>query len=133
MDKEEIRGMVQAEIKDRDREEIRATVQILMDQGWDLVRTIIKVPEVEQALDLARLAIRDLEVEQVLDLLRTVLRLEMVGLECTVCLPQENCLEVAVLRVQEDLLGGFKVYSVLAMSVLHCKTSLRTSLLCQIS
>ncbi len=114
--------MGKEESKDMYREEIRARVEILMDLVLGLVRTIIKALEmeqvldlvrvairdlgVEQVLDLARMAIRDLEVEQVLDLARAFFRVETVGLECTACLPQENCLEVAILRVQEDLLGG---------------------------
>jgi hypothetical protein len=104
MDKEEIRDVRQVEVKTMDRDETR--VEILMDLVLGYFRTIIKALEVEQVLDLVRVAIRDLGVEQVWDLGRAVIRVETVGLECTVCLPQENCLEVAVLRVQEDLLGG---------------------------
>jgi hypothetical protein len=48
------------EVKAMDREEIRARVEILKDLVLGLVRTIIKVQEVEKVWDLARVVIKDL-------------------------------------------------------------------------
>jgi hypothetical protein len=68
MDKEEIRDMGQVEVKAMDREEIRARVEILKDLVLGLVRTIIKVLEVEKVWDLARVVIKDLVKVEIKDM-----------------------------------------------------------------
>jgi hypothetical protein len=68
MDKEEIRDMGQVEVKAMGREETKARVEILMDLVLGMVRTVIKVLEVEQVLDSARVVIRDLDKVEIKDM-----------------------------------------------------------------